>query len=67
MIRMTNLFVVCAAEGGSNKEIAPRFMHKMMQGQVNMEELSLRPAANSMMFKKNANLPKPPLGMNTGG
>ncbi|KAF4526162.1 hypothetical protein B566_EDAN008198 [Ephemera danica] len=53
-------------QGGSNKEIAPRFMHKMMQGQVNMEELSLRPAANSMMFKKNANLPKPPMGLNTG-
>ncbi|CAB3370045.1 Hypothetical predicted protein [Cloeon dipterum] len=53
---------------GGNKEIAPRFMQKIMQGQVtsNPEEVSLRPAANSMLFKKNANLPKPPMGMNSG-
>jgi hypothetical protein len=56
-----------SAEGG-NKEIAPRFMQKIMQGQVmnNPEEVSLRPAANSMLFKKNANPPKPPMGLNSG-
>ncbi|XP_059486648.1 eukaryotic translation initiation factor 4 gamma 2 isoform X2 [Neocloeon triangulifer] len=53
---------------GGNKEIAPRFMQKIMQGQVmhNPEEVSLRPAANSMLFKKNTNPPKPPMGMNSG-
>jgi len=43
-------------------------MQKIMQGQVmnNPEEVSLRPAANSMLFKKNANPPKPSMGLNSG-
>jgi len=43
-------------------------MQKIMQGQVmnNPEEVSLRPAANSMLFKKNAIPPKPPMGINSG-
>lgn len=32
----------------------------------NPEEVSLRPAANSMLFKKNANPPKPSMGLNSG-
>jgi len=50
-------FVVdCYVFSAGNKELPPRFKNKIMlaqqQGQGNLEDVSLRPAPMSMMFKQ---------------
>jgi hypothetical protein len=58
---------MCDMISAGNKELPPRFKNKIMlaqqQGQANLEDVSLRPAPMSMMFKQSNT--KPVL-LNTG-